>query len=84
MVNPDWEKLIIQAKNDLDTEGVIAVVDFHSSPINWFRKWMQFNHVRMEEHILPVLQAQFETVKLERRRAYFGLWTYFLFIGKIK
>lgn len=84
MVNPDWEKLIIQAKNDLHTEGVIAVVDFHSSPVKWFRKWMQFNHVRMEGHILPILQDQFETVKLERRRAYFGLWTYFLFIGKIK
>ena len=84
MVNPDWEKLVLQAKNDLNTEGVVAVVDFDFSPRKWFRRWMHVNHVRMEGHILPFLEAHFETVRLERCRAYFGLWYYFLYIGKIK
>jgi S-adenosylmethionine-diacylgycerolhomoserine-N-methlytransferase len=85
MVNPDWEKLILQAKTDMNTEGgIIAIVDFHQSKRSWFRRWMQVNHVRMEGHILPFLTNHFETVKLEKRRAYFGLWSYFLYIGKLK
>ena len=83
MVNPDWEKLILQTKQDLGKDGVIAVVDFHLSKKKWFQRWMQFNHVQMEGQILPFLQTHFKTVKLERRRAYLGLWEYFLFIGKI-
>ena len=84
MVNPDWEKLILQAKNDLQPDGVVAVVDFHESPKRWFQRWMGVNHVLMEAHLLPHLQAHFATVRLEKRRAYFGLWSYFIFIGKIK
>ena len=84
MVNPNWEDLVLQAKTDLDEDGVVAIVDFHQSKFTWFRNWMQFNHVRMDGHILPFLMQHFETVKLERRRAYFGLWHYFLFIGKIR
>lgn len=82
MVNPDWETLVLQAKSDLSKGGYMAVVDFHDSPFSLFRRWMRFNHVRMEGHVLPFLAAHFSTVKVEKRRAYGGLWTYFLFIGK--
>jgi S-adenosylmethionine-diacylgycerolhomoserine-N-methlytransferase len=82
MVNPDWEKLVLQAHTDLKTGGYLAVVDFHDSPFSIFRRWMRFNHVRMEGHILPFLEAHFSTVKIEKRRAYLGLWTYFMFIGQ--
>lgn len=84
MVNPNWENLVLEAKNDLNQDGILAIVDFHASKYAWFRRWMQFNHVRMEGHILPFLEQHFETVRLERRRAYFGLWHYFVYIGKIK
>jgi S-adenosylmethionine-diacylgycerolhomoserine-N-methlytransferase len=82
MVNPDWQTLVLQAQSDLKEGGYIAVVDFHDTPLSIFRRWMRFNHVKMEGHILPFLQAHFTTFKIEKRRAYFGLWTYFLFIGK--
>lgn len=82
MVNPDWETLVLQAKSDLSEGGCLAVVDFHDSPFALFRRWMRFNHVRMEGQVLPFLEAHFSTVKIEKRKAYFGLWTYFLFIGK--
>ena len=82
MVNPDWETLVLQAKSDLSAGGCVAVVDFHDSPFSIFRRWMRFNHVRMEGHVLPFLEAHFSTVKVEKRKAYLGLWTYFLFIGK--
>ncbi len=82
MVNPDWETLVLQAKSDLSEGGCLAVVDFHNSPFSLFRRWMRFNHVRMEGQVLPFLEAHFSTYKIEKRKAYFGLWTYFLFIGK--
>jgi S-adenosylmethionine-diacylgycerolhomoserine-N-methlytransferase len=84
MVNPNWDTLILQAKEDLAVNGYITVVDFHNSPSRLFKKWMGKNHVRMDGHILPFLQDNFDTVKHEIRRAYFGLWYYTLYIGKKK
>jgi S-adenosylmethionine-diacylgycerolhomoserine-N-methlytransferase len=82
MVNPGWDKLILQAKTDLTEGGIIAVVDFHNSRSNLFKKWMRKNHVRMDSHLLTFLKQNFSTVKYEIRRVYFGLWQYTLYIGK--
>jgi S-adenosylmethionine-diacylgycerolhomoserine-N-methlytransferase len=82
MVNPHWQDLILQAKNDLKEGGIIAVVDFHNSPFSLFKRWMNKNHVRMDSHLLPFLQSHFQTKKYEIRRAYMGLWHYFLFMGE--
>ena len=84
MVNPNWENLVLQAKKDLGKDGIVAIVDFDTSKFKWFRSWMQFNHVRMEGHILPFLEQHFTHVKLECRRAYFGLWHYTVYIGMVK
>jgi S-adenosylmethionine-diacylgycerolhomoserine-N-methlytransferase len=84
MVNPHWDTLILQAKEDLAENGYITVVDFHNSPSRLFKRWMGKNHVRMDGHILPFLQDNFDTVKYEIRRAYFGLWYYTLYIGRKK
>ena len=84
MVNPSWDTLILQAKEDLVDDGIIAFVDFHNSPSRLFKKWMGKNHVRMDGHILPFLQDHFDTVKYEIRRAYLGLWHYTLYIGQKK
>lgn len=82
MINPGWEDALQRAYDDLSEGDLIAVVDFHSSPLGVFRKWMGYNHVRMEKHLLPALKKQFTPVKTEVRAAYGGLWSYFLFIGK--
>jgi S-adenosylmethionine-diacylgycerolhomoserine-N-methlytransferase len=84
MMNPGWEDAIQRALADLPVGGRIAVVDFHGSPLSWFRKWMRFNHVRMEEHILPVLQDSFVTQRLDILKAYGGLWSFFLYVGEKK
>ena len=81
MINPGWEDALERANDDLGAEGLIAVVDFHSSPFGFFRRWMGYNHVRMDNHLLPVLEAQFTAVHTEIRQAYGGLWQYFLFVG---
>jgi S-adenosylmethionine-diacylgycerolhomoserine-N-methlytransferase len=81
MFNPGYLEAIEQAKKDLIPGGLIAVVDFNDTPSPWFRRWMQFNHVRMETHLLPVLDGQFSTLRSSIIRAYGGWWTYFMYTG---
>lgn len=82
MINPGWEAALDSARADLSPGGVIAVADFHATPVPAFRRWMGVNHVRMEGHLLPALEARF--TPLERRvvPAYGGLWQYLLFLGR--
>lgn len=82
MINPQWEELIRQAQADLRPGGYIAVTDFHQSQFPWFKTHMSGHHVRMDAHLLPVLQANFETVAERVRPAYLGVWEYFLFVGR--
>jgi len=82
MMNPDWNRAIKYAEADLAPGGLIAVVDFHDSAWPFFKRWMGVNHVRMDGHLLPELEACFRTQTREIHQAYSGFWEYFLFIGK--
>ncbi len=82
MFNPGWEEAIAAAAADLAPAGIMAVVDFHTSPFSLFRRWMALNHVRVAGHLLPVLENTFTTRHREIRPAYGGLWHYFLFLGQ--
>lgn len=81
MINPQWESLIVQASKDLKAGGLIAVVDFHNSPFRWFKTHMQHNHVRMDSHLLPVLNRRFVSVHERVQPVYGGLWKYFTYMG---
>jgi S-adenosylmethionine-diacylgycerolhomoserine-N-methlytransferase len=82
MINPGWEAAIDAAYHDLAPGGLLAVVDFHDSPVPAFTRWMGVNHVRMDGQLLPVLEAQFTPRLREVRAAYGGFWRYLLFIGE--
>lgn len=82
MFNPGWEGAIERAAGELAPGGLMAAVDFHGTPFARFRRWMTGNQVRMDGHLLPAFENRFTTVYKEVRKAYGGLWTYFLFIGK--
>jgi len=82
MINPGWEDSLQRAYDDLEEGGQIAVVDFHGSPFGIFRRWMGFNHVRIDKHLLPFLTSRFTPLHEEVCQAYGGLWSYFLFVGK--
>lgn len=82
MINPGWESVVQQALSDVKPEGRIVVVDFHDSPLELFRRWMRFNHVRMQAHILPLLDANLNTINMSVKPAYWGLWRYFGYIGR--
>lgn len=84
MINPGWEAALETAAKQLKTGGRIAVVDFHESGFNWFARWMGYNHVRMDGHLIPELDKHFEKTRMLTQSAYGGLWRYFLYIGKRK
>ncbi|MBK9335861.1 MAG: class I SAM-dependent methyltransferase [Lewinellaceae bacterium] len=82
MFNPGWEAAIGQAYQDLKPGGHIAVVDFHDTPHSWFRRWMGYNHVRMDAHLLPLLEKHFTPETSMVQTAWGGLWRYCIFVGK--
>ncbi len=81
MMNPGYEAALLRAKKDLPSGGLVAIVDFHTSPSRLFRWWMGKNHVRMEGQVLAFAQEHFIEGRLTIEKAYFGLWEYFIFIG---
>jgi S-adenosylmethionine-diacylgycerolhomoserine-N-methlytransferase len=82
MFNPGWEAGLQRAFDQLDKGGLIAVVDFHASPIRLFLRWMDIYHVRLDKHLLPVLENRYKPLHKSVCRAYGGLWSYFLFLGQ--
>jgi S-adenosylmethionine-diacylgycerolhomoserine-N-methlytransferase len=82
MINPQWEELIRQAKADLKPGGIIAVADFFDSRFRWFKTHMGNNHVRMDGHLLPLLEQEFTTLSHSVKPAYGGVWDYFIHLGR--
>ena len=76
------EDIIEQITNDLTTRGYIAVVDFNTSPYQWFRRWMGVNHVNLSGHLFPLLHKYYRPASSKKCDAYWGLWSYFTFIGQ--
>lgn len=82
MFNPGFDTALDTARTHLKPGGLIAVTDFHDSRLDGFKSWMQANHVRMEGHLVPELGARFDQNLLRIRRAYAGVWDYFLYLGR--
>ena len=81
MMNPFWKDLIFQAKDDLKVGGAIGVADFYNSNFQWFKSHMGNHHVRMDGHLTPVLDQEFDTFYNKVRPAYGGIWHYFVYVG---
>lgn len=82
MINPQWQDLIELALEKLNPGGYIAVVDFHDSRFSWFKKHMGNNHVKMDSHLLPLLEKSSLPIVKSVKKAYGGVWEYVVFIGK--
>lgn len=82
MFGPHIDAFFNHFLEDLKPNGYIAVVDFNTSPFPWFRRWMKFNHVQLDGHLLPLLKKYFHPAAINIKKAYLGLWTYFQFVGK--
>lgn len=83
MMDREPEEILFQIKKDLHPNGIVAVVDFHTSPFGWFRRWMNYNHVDFSGRLLPLLGQHFHPLKKGINKAYGGWWSYFQFLGKL-
>jgi len=82
MTGDSVEEVLQHLYDDLRPGGYVAVVDFHTTPFRWFRKWMKTNHVDIDGHLISLLKKFFVPIVDEIHPAYFGLWSYIIFIGK--
>ena len=82
MFNPGFETAIEAASRDLAPKGRVAVVDFHDSSWSWFERWVEFNHVRVNGQVRPLLLKRFAPLHDEVRSAYGGIWRYLMFLGR--
>ncbi|MEM1319477.1 MAG: class I SAM-dependent methyltransferase [Bacteroidota bacterium] len=82
MINPQWKDLLAKAHQDLPKGGKIMVVDFHNSRLRFFKNHMGNHHVRMDAHVLPELKRLFTTRTARVKKAYMGIWEYFIYVGE--
>lgn len=82
MMNPGWDRVLDSAVEALAPGGVLAAVDFHTTPSSLFRTHMGHHHVRMDGHLLPALKSRLRVDSTAVRPAYCGLWTWLEFVGR--
>lgn len=75
-------EIIKSIRKDLKSSGIVAVVDFHTTPFTWFRRWMRFNNASLRGNLLPMLSKSFHPLHSTTHPAFGGLWSYFQYIGE--
>jgi SAM-dependent methyltransferase len=85
---PDWERVIDCAARELKAGARIAVVDFclgnGATAVAGFEWWMTRNHVHIKRPYIEKLTSTFHPLNCVVRKAYGGLWSYYLFLGERK
>ena len=83
---PNWEDVLRCAARELKPGGRIGVVDFclgnGATAVKGFETWMTQNHVSISRPYLEKLSAVFHPDRCSTRKAFGGLWSYFLFTGE--
>lgn len=77
------ETSIKNIKTHLKPTGRLLVVDFDSTPFNWFSRWMKINHVSFEPNLFNLLENEFEIIVKDTQKAYLGLYNYTIIEAKI-
>lgn len=81
MTGAEQPRCIAAARAELAPGGLLAVVDFLSTPSAGFARWMGHNHVRFDADLPSRLQAQAAPLQYASRNAFGGAWRYFSWIG---
>lgn len=76
------DKLIAKTKEHLKENGSLFVVDFHKYGNTIYRKYMNLHGIEMGKELLEKIENNFQTERKIIKKAYCGLWEYFLYEGK--
>lgn len=81
MTGDAQDRCIAAARAELAPGGLLGVVDFLSTPIPAFARWMALNHVRFDPTLPQRLGASGAPLQNLSHRAYAGAWRWFSWIG---
>ena len=82
MFGPHMRPALDAAMEDLAPGGLLAVADFHDTPLGTFRGWMGMNHVRLDGQVLPALAERCAPAAWRIGLAWGGLWRWFVYVGR--
>jgi S-adenosylmethionine-diacylgycerolhomoserine-N-methlytransferase len=75
------EEHIKKVKQLLKPDGRIYVVDFHKYGSTLYKRYMNWHGIEMGEELLALLESEFATKRKSIRKAYGGVWEYFIYEG---
>lgn len=75
------EEHIKKVKQLLKPDGRIYVLDFHSYGSTLYKRYMNWHGIEMGEELLSLLESEFTTERKSIRKAYGGVWEYFIYEG---
>jgi len=75
------EAHIKKVKQLLKPNGKIYVLDFHRYGSDLYKRYMNWHGIEMGEELLSSLESEFKTEQLSIKKAYFGVWEYFIYQG---
>lgn len=78
----NYSEFLIQLRYSLKQNGIIAIVDFNSTPLKFFERWMNLNHVSINGKLFEELRSLFKPKSSTTKSGYVGLWSYTIFIGE--
>ena len=82
MVNPHWQAAVDLALRHLKPGGYLSVVDFHDTPLPFYKRFMRWHHVSLDGHLLPYLEQQTTNPRYQLRSGLFRGWRYLVFRGQ--
>jgi S-adenosylmethionine-diacylgycerolhomoserine-N-methlytransferase len=75
------EAHIKKVKQLLKPNGRIYVLDFHRYGSTLYKRYMNWHGIEMGEELLTLLESEFTTERKSIRKAYGGVWEYFIYEG---
>lgn len=84
MLRQGHPKLIEQASKDLAENGVLCIADFENTNCGLYYRLMNSQNVQVEGQLLPLLDKNFTAIVRKIGKAYFGVWTYLVYVGTPK
>ncbi|MFT4929483.1 MAG: S-adenosylmethionine-diacylgycerolhomoserine-N-methyltransferase [Phenylobacterium sp.] len=79
---PDLAALLKLISAHLTRQGHFACVDFHSSNVGAFKRWISHSIPIRTQFPEALLTPLFTPKLLQAKRAYCGIWRYFTYIGQ--
>jgi S-adenosylmethionine-diacylgycerolhomoserine-N-methlytransferase len=76
------DRYIEKLKSLLIDGGHVYIVDFHKYGNEYYRRYMNWHGIEMNPNLSRALEDNFQTNMLNLRKAYAGMWEYFIFHGK--